>query len=104
MPSGISKPPSSGSRPSCCARTFATKAGRPGPPPTLRWLAEVVCPTPAQQLVFQGYLRAVTEQYERLGRLESELHDHVASPYTSRYRARISGLAFSSPTVPENAT
>ncbi len=78
MPSGISKPPSSGSRPSCCARTFATKA--------------------------QGYLRAVTEQHERLGRLESELHDHVASPYTSRYRARISGLAFSSPTVPVNAT
>ncbi len=45
----------------------------------LRWLSEVVCPTPAQQIVFQEYLRAVTEQHERLGRLESELHDHVKS-------------------------
>src|SRR5881409_3523168 len=36
-----------------------------------RWLSEVVCPTPAQQIVFQEYLRAVTEQHERLGRLES---------------------------------
>jgi transposase len=43
----------------------------------LRWLSEVVCPTPAQQIVFQEYLRAVTEQHERLGRLESELHDQV---------------------------
>jgi transposase len=43
----------------------------------LRWLSEVVCPTPAQQIVFQEYLRAVTEEHERLGRLESELHDHV---------------------------
>lgn len=27
----------------------------------LRWLAQVVCPTPAQQVVFQEYVRAVTE-------------------------------------------
>src|SRR5919106_4102806 len=39
----------------------------------LRWLAEVVCPTPAQQIVFQEYVRAVTEQTERLQRLEAEL-------------------------------
>jgi transposase len=26
-----------------------------------RWLSEVVCPTPAQQIVFQEYVRAVTE-------------------------------------------
>lgn len=45
----------------------------------LRWLAKVVCPTPAQQIVFQEYLRAVTEEHERLGRLESELRDHVQS-------------------------
>ena len=45
----------------------------------LRWLSEVVCPTPAQQIVFQEYLRAVTEQHERLGRLESELHAQVKS-------------------------
>jgi transposase len=37
----------------------------------------VVCPTPAQQIVFQEYVRAVNEQTERLQRLEQELHDHV---------------------------
>ena len=39
----------------------------------LRWLAHVVCPTPAQQIVFQEYVHAVTEQSERLQRLETEL-------------------------------
>jgi transposase len=39
----------------------------------LRWLARVVCPTPAQQIVFQEYVHAVTEQTERLGRLEVAL-------------------------------
>ena len=43
----------------------------------LRWLAEVVCPTPAQQIVFQEYVRAITEQSERLQRLERELHEAV---------------------------
>ena len=43
----------------------------------LRWLSEVVCPTPAQQIVFQEYVRAVTEHSERLQRLEQELHDQV---------------------------
>jgi transposase len=46
-------------------------------PAHLRWLSEVVCPTPAQQIVFQEYVRAVTEQMERLQRLEHELQDHV---------------------------
>src|SRR5215475_9958105 len=46
-------------------------------PAHLRWLAEVVCPTPAQQLVFQEYVRAVTEHTERLQRLEQELHERV---------------------------
>ena len=46
-------------------------------PAHLRWLSEVVCPTPAQQIVFQEYVRAVTEHTERLQRLEQELHDHV---------------------------
>jgi transposase len=40
-----------------------------------RWLSEVVCPTPAQQLVFQEYVQTVTAQTERLGRLELELHE-----------------------------
>jgi transposase len=39
----------------------------------LRWLADVVCPTPAQQSVFQEYVRAVSEQTERLQRWEAEL-------------------------------
>src|SRR5262245_23074869 len=39
----------------------------------LRWLANVVCPTPAQQLGFQEYVRAVSEHTERLQRLEAEL-------------------------------
>ncbi len=43
----------------------------------LRWLSEVVCPRPAQQIVFQGYVRAITEQQERLQRLERELHEAV---------------------------
>jgi len=43
----------------------------------LRWLARVVCPTPAQQIVFQEYVRAVSEQAERRQRLEGELHEAV---------------------------
>jgi transposase len=46
-------------------------------PAHLRWLSGVVCPTPAQQIVFQEYVRAVTEQTERLQRLEQELHEQV---------------------------
>jgi transposase len=42
-----------------------------GPAP-LRWLAEVGCPPPAQQLVFQESVRAVSEPTERLQRLEAE--------------------------------
>jgi transposase len=39
----------------------------------------VVCPTPAQQIVFQEYVRAVTEHTERLERLEQALKEHVPS-------------------------
>ena len=46
-------------------------------PAHLRWLSEVVCPTPAQQIVFQEYVQTVTEQSERLGRLELEIHEQV---------------------------
>jgi transposase len=46
-------------------------------PAHLRWLAEVVCPTPAQQIVFQEYVRAVSEHQERLQRLETELRAQV---------------------------
>jgi transposase len=46
-------------------------------PAHLRWLSEVLCPTPAQQIVFQEYVRAVTEHTARLQRLEQELQEHV---------------------------
>jgi transposase len=46
-------------------------------PAHLRWLAKIVCPTPAQQIVFQEYLRAITEHHERLQRIEAELHELV---------------------------
>jgi transposase len=48
-------------------------------PAHLRWLSEVVCPTPAQQIVFQESLRAVTEAQERVGRLAGALHEQVKS-------------------------
>jgi transposase len=47
---------------------------RPAP---RHWLSEVVCPTPAQQMVFQGYVQTVTEQTERLGRRALKLHEPV---------------------------
>jgi transposase len=40
-----------------------------------RYLAKVVCPTPAQQIVFQESVRAVDEQVDRLQRIEHELLD-----------------------------
>jgi transposase len=48
-----------------------------GSPAHLRWRSEVVCPTPAQHIVFQEYVRAVTEHTARLQRLEQELQEHV---------------------------
>ncbi len=43
----------------------------------LRWLSEVVCPPPPPQIVFQEYVRAVSEQQERRQRVERELHEAV---------------------------
>jgi transposase len=48
-------------------------------PAHLRWLAEVVCPTPAQPIVFQADVRAINEHTERLQRLDQELHDQGPS-------------------------
>jgi transposase len=39
----------------------------------------VVWPTPAQQIVFQEYVRAVTEHTERLQRLDQELPERVTA-------------------------
>jgi transposase len=46
-------------------------------PAHLRWLADVVCAPPAQQIVFQESVRAVHEHTERLQRLAQELRDQV---------------------------
>jgi transposase len=46
-------------------------------PAHLRWLSAVVCPTAAQQIVFQEDVRAITEYTERLQRLEQELQAQV---------------------------
>ncbi len=48
-------------------------------PAHLRWLSEVVCPTPAQHIVFQAYVQTVTEQTARLQRLEHALRDQVTT-------------------------
>jgi transposase len=40
-----------------------------------RWLSEVVCPTPAQQIVLQADVQTVTDHTERLGRLDLALHE-----------------------------
>ena len=44
-------------------------------PAPLRWLREVGCPTPAQQIVFPEYVRAVNDHPARRQRLEHELQD-----------------------------
>ena len=44
-----------------------------------RYLAKVVCPTAAQQVVFQEFVRAVDEQVDRLRRIEAELLELVPS-------------------------
>ena len=46
-------------------------------PKYLRWLGNVACETPAQQIVFQEYVRAITERHERVERIEAELRDQV---------------------------
>ena len=48
-------------------------------PAPLRWLSEVVCPTPAQHIVFQAYVRAVTAHTARLRRLAHARQEHVES-------------------------
>jgi len=44
-----------------------------------RYLARVVCPTPAQQIVFQESIHAIDEQEQRVQRLEQELLDRARS-------------------------
>jgi transposase len=66
-------------------------------PAHLRWLSEVVCPTPVQQIVFQEYVQTVTEQTERLQRLDQALHEQVQtwrfSPVVEAFQA-LRGVQF----------
>jgi transposase len=61
-------------------------------PAHLRWLSEVVCPTPAPQIVFPEDVRAVNEPTERLQRLEQALTDQVQAgrlrPVVEAFQAR----------------
>jgi hypothetical protein len=50
-----------------------------GGPAHLRWLADVVCPTPAQHLVCHADVHAVQEQTDRRQRLEQALQAQVPS-------------------------
>ncbi len=68
-------------------------------PAHLRWLSEVVCPTPAQQIVFQEYVQTVTEQTERLGSVWNTNSTSRCKPGASRPWSRLSRpcVASSSP-------
>ena len=46
-------------------------------PKHMRWLADVVCSTPAQQIVFQETVQTVNERQLRLERIERELLDQA---------------------------
>ena len=72
-PSALARTPRSGSKPSAADRTSAPAAGPTGGPAHRRWLAEVVGPTPAPQIVCQDDVRAVHEPPARLGRLAPAL-------------------------------
>ena len=62
----------------CVLRHAIRYVGRAhwGPAP-LRWLSHVVWPTPAQPMVLQAYLRAVSAHHARLQRLDQALREHV---------------------------
>ena len=55
----------------------------------LRWLAELVLPHPAQQIVLQEYLQTINERLSRLERLDNELTCHV---HTWRYYPLIKAI------------
>ena len=44
-----------------------------------RWISQVVCRTPVQQIVFQEYVRAIAEQHDRVQRIETELRDQLTT-------------------------
>ena len=47
----------------------------------LRWLTEVIMPTPTQQIVFQEYVNTVTARTRRVEQLERILREQVRAWY-----------------------
>ncbi len=77
-------------------RQARRSAGRAhGGPAHLRWLAEVVCPTPAPPMVLQAYVRTVSEHTERRGRLAQARRAQVTTwrvhPVVDALQARRGG-------------
>jgi len=77
-------------------RQARRSAGRAhGGPAHLRWLAEVVCPTPAPHMVLQAYVRTVSEHTERRGRLAQARRAQVTTwrvhPVVDALQARRGG-------------
>ena len=63
-------------RTACWRRHDIRSTGRANwSPAHLRWRSAVIWPTPAHPIVLQAYVQTVTEQPERLGRLELERHE-----------------------------
>ncbi len=66
-------------------------------PEHVRWLARLVLPLPAQQIVFQEYVRTVTERTELLGRLEAQLREQIVgwrlAPVVAAFQA-LRGVQF----------
>ena len=71
-------------------------------PAHLRWRAEVVCPSPAPQMVFQAYIRAVAAHQDRLPRLETELRDQVQGGRLAPAKAASPQPAMPSPAGPSS--
>jgi transposase len=46
-------------------------------PAHLRWLGTVSCSSPVQQIVFQEYVRTVSERQDRVDRIDTELKEQV---------------------------
>jgi len=64
----------------------------------LRWLADdVALPTAAQRIVFQEYVRAITDLVDRLAQIDEELHEHAKgcrlAPLVAAYQA-LRGVQF----------
>jgi transposase len=60
-------------------------------PAHVRWLSDIVCPTPAQQIAFQEYINAISQHTERIAHIEAELHQLLPAwrlyPLVEAYQA-----------------